>query len=667
MSSGSTPRRLTDRARPTFPARAVVTAGMPYGNKDLHFGHVGGIFVPADALARFLRDRIGAENVMFVSGTDCFGSPIVHDHAARTNSGEFSGTLAEFAEENYRRQCESLERYSIRPDFFAASALPPAYEIHRDLGKTIVETLHAHGHLKKLTQPQAYDAEAKTFLSGRQVVGRCPIAGCRSEKAYADECSLGHQYNPTDLIEPRSTISGKTPEVRDVTNWYLPLQPFRDAMKRWLSELSEKKEWRPFALRALLEYFEPPTIHVKSDHMEVVDRLRDSLPTFEQKPGRSKSERLIFDRLEDLEVARERLAAEGVQYRTGKTLVPFRLTGNLDWGLPAPDLEGLDGLTFWVWPESLWAPISFCATHLEQTGRSREDWRDWWCSKDAAVYQVIGEDNLFFYGLAQGAIWLGMQGEDYSADVPEGQLQLTHLIANKHLLFGNTKASSSGAIKPPMAKELLDHYTPDQLRAHFLGLGMATNNARFSPLPFVPSKQPNAPDPVLKEGNLLSNALNRAVRSCFYTVQKYFDCRIPVGEVSEDIVEATEEAILAFEDAFFRHEFHTGMGVAAAFIRQINAHWTRHGPYKEECDAEVRRQALIDSFHLVRAAVVLLHPVAVEGTEMVREYLRVGPEFFSWEHVFEPVYAFMENPDEHRVEFLESKVDFFPKHPSQFK
>ena len=78
--------------RPNFTARAVVTAGMPYGNKDLHFGHIGGVFVPADFFARFLRDRIGAENVLFVSGTDCYGSPIMEGYRKLTEAGEFSGT-----------------------------------------------------------------------------------------------------------------------------------------------------------------------------------------------------------------------------------------------------------------------------------------------------------------------------------------------------------------------------------------------------------------------------------------------------------------------------------------------------------------------------------------------------------------------------------------------
>ena len=92
---------LNSRERVEWPARAVVTAGMPYGNKPLHFGHIGGVFVPADAFARFLRDRIGTENVRFVSGTDCFGSPINEGYRKLKEAGEFEGSIADYVLANH--------------------------------------------------------------------------------------------------------------------------------------------------------------------------------------------------------------------------------------------------------------------------------------------------------------------------------------------------------------------------------------------------------------------------------------------------------------------------------------------------------------------------------------------------------------------------------------
>ena len=665
MDGIASPRFVHDRVRPRFPERAVVTGGMPYGNKDLHFGHMGGMFVQADAFARFLRDRIGRENVIFVSGTDCYGSPIVEEHRKSVEQGEFEGSLEDLVRRNHERQIETLEAYGISPNLFAASGLGRPAEIHRELGAFFLETLYAHGHLEKRTTPQFHDAERDTFLNGRQVRGRCPVQGCRSETAYADECSLGHQYEPKDLIAPKSALTGKRPDMRDVTNWYLNVPEFRALLSRWLENLNASGEWRSFVVRTMMEHFEPPVIHVTRDQVEALDAIVGALPAHSRREGKGRSVQLVFDRLEDMEAARGILGGHAVRYRTGKTLVPFRLTGNLAWGLPAPELEGLKDLTFWVWPESLWAPISFTAAYLEEVGARKADWRDWWCSKDARVYQFIGEDNVFFYGLPEMAMFLGIQGEEPASDPPEGELQLPQLVANRHILFLDKKASSSGSVKPPMARDLLDLYTADQLRTHFLSLGLGMRSTSFRPKPLNPKAGEKEGDPVLKEGNLLSNAFNRAVRSCFYTAQKFFDGRVPVGDVSEEVCRESEEAILDFEEAMYRHEFHQAIVLAGDCIRSINQRWSRSRPYSDDCDPAVRRQALIDAFHMIRVATVLMHPIAPEGTEMVREYLRVGEAFWSWDRIFEPIYAFMGNPAEHRLKFLESRVDFFPKHPSQ--
>lgn len=93
--------------RPTFPRRAVITAGMPYGNKELHLGHIGGVFVHADTFARFLRDRIGRENVIFVSGTDCYGSPILESYRQAVDRGSFEGTIDEYVQQNHDKQIDT--------------------------------------------------------------------------------------------------------------------------------------------------------------------------------------------------------------------------------------------------------------------------------------------------------------------------------------------------------------------------------------------------------------------------------------------------------------------------------------------------------------------------------------------------------------------------------
>ncbi len=662
MSPVSGPRFVANTKRPHFPKRAVVTAGMPYGNKDLHFGHVGGVFIHADAYARFLRDRIGPENVIFVSGTDCFGSPIVADYADKVAKGDFSGTLIEFVQTNHNRQTETLNSYSISLSKFAASALEPYHEVHRVLGKQILETLHKNGHLEKLTTSQFYDSKKGTFLNGRQVVGRCPIEGCQSEKGYADECSLGHQYEPSELIAPISTLTGEKPEMRDVTNWYLNVEPFREALTRWLDGLAQEQAWREFAIREVQEYFGLPALYIKRDDLEQVDEaaVLASLPPHQREASKSKSDKFIFNSLAERDEAKAALAKHNLRYRAGRTLVPFRLTGNLDWGLSAPEIEGLQGLTFWVWPESLWAPISFTSTILQQGGRAQDAWQQWWSSKDCQVNQFIGEDNLYFYGLAEMAMFLGMQGKQFSHDPPEGSLQLPRIIANHHLLFLDKKASSSGQVKPPSARALLEWYTSDQLRMHFLSLGLGLKHVSFRPKPLDPKATQGSADPVLKDGNILSNSLNKAVRSCFYTVQKFCDNRLPALPVSDDIVEQSEKLILFFEDCFAKHEFHTAIEAVGAYIRDINKLWTEQKPYADDCPEEQRGQALVDAFHMVRVSVALLHPVAPTGTEKVREQLGFGPEFWDWKTIFEPLIYFYPKPD-HQFAHLPQRFDFFDK------
>ncbi len=656
-------------SRPKFPKRAIVTAGMPYGNKELHLGHIGGVFIHADTYARFLKDRIGKENVIFVSGTDCYGSPILEYYRKLVEGGAFDGTIDEFVTYNHKKQKEVLDSYQIDISMFAASALGRAAEIHQKVSSDFINKLYSNGHLKKITTSQFYDPELGVFLNGRQVVGQCPIAGCSSERGYADECSLGHQYMPIDLINPKSTLSGKKPEMRDVTNWYFELDEFHDFLTQWVSQLELDKSSRKFVIKSIGEFLEPPAIYVKRDQMDVVDSIKEKLPVYELSDEKNKSSvLLVFKNLAEREAACLVLAENGVRFRTGKTLVPFRLTGNVSWGVPSPVLEDMKDLTIWVWPESLWAPISFTMTYLEQQKADSNAWKDWWCSKEAQVYQFIGEDNIYFYGPVEMAMFMGCQGKEVSANPPEGDLQLPKLICNNHVLFLNKKASSSSEIKPPKADELLNHYTFEQLRAHFLSLGLGIKSVGFQPKPFNPNANEKDSDPVLKEGNLLANVFNRAVRSCFYTAQKYYEGKVPVAEVSSEIIEESKKTIIEFERLMYKTDFHLVMSLMDSYIRNINKYWSKYIKQAEQDnDEELRTKVLVDALHMVRTATVLMHPIAPKGTEMILEYLNLGEEFWNWDRIFDTIYDFMEDPENHKLKFLEPRVDFFEKHPSQLQ
>lgn len=659
--------------RPVFPKRAVVTAGMPYGNKDLHIGHIGAVFIHADTYARFLRDRIGPDNVLFISGTDCYGSPIFEHHRRLVSAGMFTGSLEELAERYHRAQKETLDAYSISLDLFAASGTGPARAIHTDFSGEFIRKLHLNGHLKKMTTLQFYDTEYECFLNGRQVTGKCPVEGCASDKGYADECALGHQYMPAELIDPVSTLSGRAPEMREAVNWYFKLDEFKPQINGWLDEFSQDPAARRFSIKSIAEFLEPPVIFVKKEFLPEIAGLDSIMPEYELFHDEKKSSvSLVFRSLEARENACRLLSDNGIRFRTGKTLVPFRLTSNIKWGVPAPELERKDtaeagGNTVWVWPESLWAPISFTKTYLNMSGKDTETWRDWWCSKRSGIYQFLGEDNVYFYGPAEMAMFMGYNRKEPSPECREGELQLPAIVVNNHLLFMNKKASSSGESKPPTARELLEHYTPEQLRAHFLALGLSYKSAGFNPKPFDPEADPNVPDPVLKDGNLLTNVFNRFARTCFYASQNYFGGRIPIGGISPEVLEDSGNTVYRYERLMFDCEFHLVMSLMDGYIRNMNKYASK---YLREADVgndmSLRNRALANMFHMLRTATSLMHPIAPGGTEMIYEYLNLEKPIWSWDSIFETIYYFMEDPHSHTLKYLPPKTDFFKKHPSQY-
>ena len=667
-------------SRISWPSRAVVTAGMPYGNKPLHFGHIGGVFVPADAFARFLCDRIGANNVRFVCGTDCFGSPINEGYRKKKEAGEFSGSIAEYVEENHAAQKKTLESYGISLSIYEGSGIGHCGEVHQIVSERFIERLYEQGFLHKRETLQFYDEQAKTFLNGRQVLGHCPVQGCKSEHGYADECDLGHQYDPADLIAPTSSITNTTPTMKPVSNWYFDLPAFSDFLKKRADELECDFEVRPIVAQTLREFLAAPIIYIKNEAEESYRAIAKKLPAHTFRPAQKgkQSFEIEFENVDARDEAREVLTKAHIRFRTGKALVPFRITGNIEWGVKAPVLEGVDGLSVWCWPESLWAPLSFTVAVNDEMGLPRESWHDFWCSDSAQVYQFIGQDNLYFYGVAQPALIeaLGDWGLDTDKSHPH-PIRQTKLIANHHLLFGSKKASSSGEIKPPTADELLNYYTCEQLRAHFLALGLDQKSVGFKPKPFDPNQDvrndARIADPVLKEGTLLTNVFNRLARSCLYEAQKNFDTYMPLGVPAPCVRKRAHEVLYAYEKCMHAVELHSALSLADDFIRFANKHWASGiKAAQEAADDDARKQVLIDSFYMLRIACLLMHPMVPFGCELICDYLNFSyEEFFSWNYDFE-------NTDElctaneidearHLVRELPPRFDFFKRHESQMK
>jgi methionyl-tRNA synthetase len=631
--------------------------------------------------------------VLFVCGADCYGSTIDEGYRKLREDDAFDGTLLEYVKRNYEGQRAVLESYDISLDIYEGSALGASKVMHETVTHEILTALHENGWLTLESSAQFYDTEAATLLNGRQVIGHCPVQGCKSQHAYADECDLGHQYRPEDLLNPQSTLTGNTPELREVQNWYVDVSQMGTLLKEYVAWLREDGTTRPVVIDTIDEFLTPPIIYVKQEYYEVYKELASELPPHEYRPpekGKASFE-LAFTGLDERDTARDILGSRDIRLRTGKTLVPCRITGNIAWGVQAPVLDGVEDRTIWCWPESLWAPISFSRAWLACGGEDiatlnpasrgvvEGSWEDFWCSRDAAVYQFIGQDNIYFYGVAQTALWAALTarpGENVgalSALSEEGQLQQTRLVANFHLLFLDKKASSSSDVKPPMAAALLDYYTSEQLRTHFIALGLGKKAVSFKPKVLDPLANEQAPDPVLRESALLTNVFNRLARSCFYEAQKSFDGLLPLATAGIPAVLANDAAqtICAYEWAMYRTELHTAFDLASEFIRRANKYWS--DAIREAGDTpDARREVLAGAFYLLRVATVLMHPFVPRGCELIVEKLgfEAGAcRFFSWAHIFEGNEPFFSPADVarggHPLQELPPRFDFFERHPSQ--
>ena len=425
-------------------------------------------------------------------------------------------------------------------------------------------------------------------------------------------------------------------------------------------------------------------MYIQNKVREDFDKVASNLPNHKiiEAKGNQSSFTVEFDNWKDRDEARDILDAASIRFRTGKCLLPLRITGNIEWGVPCPELDGSGkDLTVWVWPESLWAPISFVQTVLASQNKdnySTDNWKDWWASDDARVFQFIGQDNIYFYCVAQTGMFEALNWD----------LKQTVPVANYHILFMNKKASSSGEIKPPMAIELLDYYTPEQLRCHWLSLGLDSKAVSFSPKPFDTSvsvkakngkpevlvkDDPRVADPALKESAFLTNIFNRLARSCFYGAKNACDSHLPSVTAEAEVIEACKQATLKFEQMMYELNFHGALEVAENFCRAENKRWdaTSKQARKDEDDAAYE-QALANAFAALRTTTLLMHAAVPTGCERISDMLGFDSDvFYDWNNAFDSLAQLCEDanekPEDHEIKELPPRYDFFEKHPSQYK
>jgi methionyl-tRNA synthetase len=209
--------------------RHLVTAALPYANGPIHIGHLAGAYIPADIYVRYLRLR--NEDVVFICGSDEHGVPIT------IKARQEGVTPRDIVNRYHNMNKKAFADFGISFDIYSRTTSKTHYQLASDF----FTTLHGNGEFMEKTTKQYYDTEARQFLADRYITGICPH--CGNDSAYGDQCeNCGTSLSPTDLINPKSTISGSEPVLKKTRHWFLPLDKHEKFLKKWI--LEEHKNWK---------------------------------------------------------------------------------------------------------------------------------------------------------------------------------------------------------------------------------------------------------------------------------------------------------------------------------------------------------------------------------------------------------------------------------------
>lgn len=300
--------------------RILITAALPYANGKIHLGHLAGAYLPADIYARY--QRLKKRDVIFICGSDEHGVPI-------TITAENEKTTPQAIVDRYHELNKiAFEKFGMSFDNYSRTSLP----LHHSTAQEFFIKIHNAGILKEKIEKQLYDQKAGMFLPDRYVEGTCPT--CKATDARGDQCEkCGTFLNPTDLIDPKSKISGDTPVMRETSHWYFPLGAYQQRLKNYIDEKNTEDGWRDNVIKYCQSWFN-----------------------------------------------------DGLQDRA--------VTRDLNWGVEVP-LKGYKDKVLYVWFDAVLGYISSAKEWSQKNGN--EKWKDYWTQVDTKYVAFIGKDNVVFH------------------------------------------------------------------------------------------------------------------------------------------------------------------------------------------------------------------------------------------------------------------------------
>jgi methionyl-tRNA synthetase len=320
--------------------RILVTSALPYANGPIHLGHLSGAYLPADIYVRY--QRLKRRDVLFICGSD------EHGVAITITADREKVTPKDVVDRYHAINKDSFERFGMSFDNYSRTSLP----IHHLTVQEFFLQLHGRGVLKEKIEKQFFDAKARMFLPDRYVEGTCPV--CGNPEARGDQCErCGSYLNPTDLITPRSKITGETPVLKETSHWYFPLGDFQKRLEAYVQERDRRDGWKENVLNYCRGWFK-----------------------------------------------------DGLQDRA--------VTRDLDWGVKVP-LQGYENKVIYVWFDAVLGYVSSTKEWAVRNG-TPDDWKRYWLDEQTKYVAFIGKDNVVFHCIVFPAMlmaWNDSRPEHY--------------------------------------------------------------------------------------------------------------------------------------------------------------------------------------------------------------------------------------------------------------
>jgi methionyl-tRNA synthetase len=370
-----------------------------------------------------------------------------------------------------------------------------------------------------------------------------------------------------------------------------------------------------------------PSVIFDNTHEAVFKEMKATLPKHKSKYAAGKKILIQFEDKSAMQSGAALLKEHGIPSEIFDAWAHRSITRDVTWGIPfPPDVDAkMEGKTLYVWPDSLIAPISFSQVALKEKGKNPESYKEFWCDPEAKVFQFLGQDNVYFYVLMQGALWFGSQKDPNHMPV-QGDYQLTDIFGCFHLMVGGEKMSKSRG----------NFYTADQLISE---MGYDVDQIRyFLTLLSLPEKSSNFDFENLKERNkFLAGPLNAAFEKPISACHSKFGGIIPNGELLENVKIDTARMLQRYFRSMERAEYSTLLFAIENYARTINSLFVQYKPHDDRVDETQRNNGLFTCFYVLKNIMIMLYPFVPFTMDKLRSSLNLPESIFNVEELGTPI------------------------------